>query len=51
MITKEIIVNGKKEIIVVKIPEELKEDYIDDDLEKTKELNEIIEDVKGDTNE
>ena len=51
MITKEIVINGKKEIIVVKIPDELKEDYIADDLEKTKDLSEIIKIVKEDINE
>lgn len=51
MITKEITINGKKEIIVVKIPEELKEDYIETELDDTIDLSETVQKLSGDTNE
>ena len=43
---KKVIVNGKEETICVELPEEMREDYIDPNIEKTIELNEVIEEVK-----
>lgn len=42
MITEEIIVNGERKTIVVKIPDDLREEYYEDDLENTADFSETL---------
>jgi len=47
MVTEEIVVNGKKETIVVKLPEDEYEDYIDINVDDTMDISEIIEEISN----
>ena len=46
METEEVIVNGKKETIVTKLPEDYYEDYEDINLDDTIDLIEVLESVR-----
>lgn len=47
METEEIIVNGKKETIIIKLPEDYYEDYEDINLDNTIDLKEVLEQVEN----
>lgn len=51
MKTEEIIVDGEKKTIVVELPDDFKEDYVNVDLENTIELDEIVSEITGENDE
>ena len=46
MVTEDIIVDGKKETIIIKLPDDEYEDYQDDNLADTAVLDDVVEELR-----